>query len=537
MNSAGHQVGPNDNIKYVGRVNVEVVKHSRVRSNTCGRNSSLIMPRKTNQNSIDISLTVDDELFTSKDAVSGGLQLKSSQNIEDLHMVLTFEGSSFTCIKNADGLHTHLGRVIGKHLFLTMPIETENWPSSMSVGQASTLPFRFNIPGHMPHSCNHSINDVQLQAQHTVMPPSMVLNKRVILEDGVTVDAAKITYGIRAVIRSGGVEIGRTFKPVKFVPSSRHPPLPPRTLLAGEIMLKSGQPASKGAAKLVVENETLLVLCSPPQRNQPESILGKLDVLLRYESSDSNATPIVISKVDTKLKAITYYNARPFRSQPSIPDSTSKGYRYVDEALLASAFALGKLDWESRNPNDPQIQERIHLHPSSSMLSPLSTIFTTSISIPLALPANDNISTKFLPTFDTCIISRSYFAVLDFTFSQAQPKTKTPTTSSTSCRVPILFTTPTPPGAAEPSPPDLFSMSDHEFARLASPPDYLEHLLDDLPAYEPTDLRLVQNDGQVETFAYVKSEPWLNVHNAFKIGYKKLKGHLEVREARAAREK
>ena len=236
-----------------------------------------------------------------------------------------------------------------------------------------------------------------------------------------------------------------------------------------------------------------------------------------------NAAPAEISEVDIKLKSTTFYSARPFRSAPNIPDSTTKGYRYLEETLFNASITLGKLSWNSQSPEDPAIKERIQLHPASTMVLPLATIHTTTLSVPLALPMS--LVSKILPSFDACLISRYYHIELSFRV----PGGKGP---------PSIFTVPTiislpPPSSSE---LDVASPTYAEVERLISPPDYSQHLSDDLPAYEPTDVQLVQNDGHIRTFAYVKSEPWLNIHNGFKHGYRKLKGHLEVRQAKKQRD-
>ena len=486
------------------------------------------MPRrqKADDDHANIAIHTDDNnnQFTNHDAVAGQILLTPVRRTESFELHATVEGSSFTCIKNEDGLHTHLGRVMGKHRFLIMPIDVEDLPQSLPPGQTCSLPFRFVMPSHCPHSCNHTIEAAQLEAKLGLMPPSMVLKKIVILEDGVTVDAARINYVIRVILTSRSFELGRATRSLNFVPSAPSLQVEEHVRSCGETVLKSGHVGSQAPGKLVVESDNLPVFHLPHIHDERKDILCKLDLSLRYESISATGVPVEISKVDIRMKTDTFYNARPFRSQPSIPGSTVKGYRYLSETILSSSFALGKISWAEHDPDDPQIMERIRLHPSSVALSPVSSVFTTKIFVPVTIPAAD-IYTKILPTFDACIISQSCYAELDFQFAHKKLPAVT-------CKVPVLITTrSSPQGSAQ----NQVSGYEEDLSRIVSPPEYSEHLLDDLPAYEPADIRLIQNDGRVETFAYVKSEPWLNVHNGFKHGYKKLKGHLAVRQARTAR--
>ena len=171
---------------------------------------------------------------------------------------------------------------MGKHMFLRMTIHAENEVQTLQAGQSFSVAFQLVVPSQSPQGCNHTIEDVQLQADHMQMPSSMVLNRRVILEDGITVHAAKITYGVRAVLKSRDFELARTFRPVELL-SSRIPISPPPQIwFCGESLFQTGSRPSTGAGKLVVETETVPTLKIPSTPESQESSLWKFEVVLRH---------------------------------------------------------------------------------------------------------------------------------------------------------------------------------------------------------------------------------------------------------------
>lgn len=484
------------------------------------------MPRRQNHKNVDIAVFIDDDgcLYTTGDSniLRGHVRLSSLQPLENLSLQATLEGSSFTCIRNKDQLQNHLGRIIGKHLFLKMSISLEDELRSMRPGQSYSLAFHCVIPSELPYGCNHTLDDARLRTQHLQMPPSMVLDKRVILEDGITVHAAKITYGIRAVLRSEQVELGQTFcsvelRPPRLPTSPSQPETPGGEALTQSVSLYSGQ-----AGKLMVESEMRPGFSLPQSRHSTTAVPSNVNILLRYEPATPNSYPPEISKVDIKVKSTTYYSARPFRSAVSVSDSKAKGYRYLEETLLTSSITLGKLAWQTLLPDDSPIEESVQPQPSSPSTPPLVTNLTTTIFVPYVLPVAT--VSKLLPTFDTCLVSRQYNVDLSMHFPNTQYATFT-------FSLPLIVThQPSRSSEAHVTWPPT-----NQVASLVPPPDYSADLLEDLPPYEPGDVRLVQNDGQVQTFAYVKGEPWLNIHNVFKHSFRKLKGHFEVWQARKDR--
>ena len=383
---------------------------------------------------------------------------------------------------------TARGRCIGQHRFMTTECSTDedHLPTHVEHGQTSTIPFRFQIPERLlPQACSHTIENDGIHERHTLMPPSMKVNRKVIIEDGVTVDAAKIRYGIRTkVIQQSDsnqpVESGRGFREVLVIPGTLPSYLGQQQdsrIARIDVSLQSSKQKTKDPGRFLAEATPPPPFQLPnPSSPEMSPILRSLRVYLRYDCAAKEPPP-PISKMDVHLRTQTFYNVRAFRSTPSVDESTQRGYSHLTESIAAAPLTLGSDIW--------QVDASTVQHtPCATWISD-RTIYTASIIVPVTISPAD-FYTRITPSFSSCTIVRNYAVNLDIHFPSSKPSTLT-------LSVPITITA---EGSAPASAPAYTPTAERAFD-VDVPPD--DDLGEQLPAYDETVLRTLMVDGTVKS--------------------------------------
>ena len=383
---------------------------------------------------------------------------------------------------------TARGRCIGQHRFMTIESSTDedHLPTHVQQGQTSTVPFRSQIPERLlAQSCSHTIENVDIHEKHTLMPPSVKVNRKVIIEDGVTVDAAKIRYGIRAkVIQQSDsnqpVECGRNFREVLVIPGTSSSSLEQEQYSQPaciEVLLQSSKPKSQDPGRFLAE-ATLPPPFQMPNPSSPEksAILRSLRLYLRYECAGKQPPP-PISRIDIHLRTQTFYNVRAFRSTPSVDESTQRGYSHLTESIAAAPLTLGSDIW--------QVDASTAQHTPCAMWISGRTIHTASITVPVTISPID-FYTRITPFFSSCTIVRAYALDLDIHFPGCKP-------SNLTLSVPVIITV---EGCTPALAPAYTPTADRAFD-VDVPPD--DDLGEQLPAYDETVLRTLMVDGTVKS--------------------------------------
>jgi hypothetical protein len=164
-----------------------------------------------------------------------------------------------------------------------------------------------------------------------------------------------------------------------------------------------------------------------------DSVSTMAKLLLRFDPADESATPPKLGSLATKLKVSTYYASSPRQTVPSrltIGFDVSQG-AYLESVPL-STLCIASAAWEQHTsaanpePADPLERRDSGISDCSTLGSldavfatgilPASqsykngTFYTAQILVPIALPTKK----YFVPTFHSCLVSRTYTLGLQF---------------------------------------------------------------------------------------------------------------------------
>lgn len=164
--------------------------------------------------------------------------------------------------------------------------------------------------------------------------------------------------------------------------------------------------------------------------NKPITTIAKL--VLRFDPAEEGAQPPALSSLHTKLKVSTYYATTPRHNLPSrvhMAYDMSQGV-YAENVALNS-LCISKAKWEQHSAASNPAPEALSRRDSgisdcstasdsanafaSGILAPShnyknGTFYTAQIMVPVTLTEKKN----FIPTFHTCLISRTYTLNLQF---------------------------------------------------------------------------------------------------------------------------
>lgn len=344
------------------------------------------------------------------------------------------------------------GRTEASHRFLTLrqPINESDFPSPriFEAGRTYKFPFTFNIPAQLlPKACTHDVVADHVRDTHLMLPPSFgdpeLSGFGSILLDDLAPEMSKIVYGVKVRIAQRGISdnlihiLGEKLKKVRVKPAfEEQAPLN----IDGNIEYRPKQEKTvrKGLFKGKLGTLTAQTIQPKPfnipgartSDNKPITTVAKL--VLRFDPVEEGISPPALSSLHTKLKVSTFYASSPRQNLPSrvnLAFDMSQGV-YVENVALNS-LCITKAKWEEHTGASNPAPESLMRRDSgisdcstasdsanafaAGILSPSSnykngTFYTAQILVPVTLTDKKN----FIPTFHSCLISRTYTLSLQF---------------------------------------------------------------------------------------------------------------------------
>ncbi|GAD95707.1 arrestin (or S-antigen), N-terminal domain protein [Paecilomyces variotii No. 5] len=404
--------------------------------------------------------------YTTGDRIEGEVTIVADHDTQFDDIDITFEGSSTTSVERSSSMVGSSGKSNAYQTFLKLrqPISQTEYPHPrvFEAGQTFRFPFTFVVPDRLlPQVCDHSKNNLHLRYAHTQLPPSlgdpMLAGDGVSLLDDMAPLMSRISYVIKVSISrkpsgDGGrsTNLASVAKKIRIIPVvDEQPPLSIADdcddyCLRKEKDVKRGLLRGK-YGRLVIQASQPRPLQGDFTRSNgsscPASTVATLH--LRFDPV-ADEQPPRLGTLWTKMKASTFYSIIPWDSFPS---KSSNAYwmnirgAYTETVPLSSR-CIASAQWEKHpNNEDNAISRRTSMQSASSIESLTGpsasysgkTFYTASVLVPITLPK----SKSFVPTFHSCLISRTY--TLDLCVSYHTPNTNVLTPSS-SLRVPIQVT-------------------------------------------------------------------------------------------------
>ncbi|KAJ5125219.1 Carboxypeptidase [Penicillium atrosanguineum] len=400
--------------------------------------------------------------YTTGDQIEGTVSITVDQETRFDEVEIVLQGTSHTTVERA----SCPGRTGSQQMFLKLrqPVdETEySTPRLFEAGHKYSFPFTFVVPDQLlPQVCTHSRNNHQVHRSHTMLPPTlgdpMLAGNGKTLLDDMAPDMSQISYIIRAAVNKRSTAdhrqikaLANVAKKVRIIPVVEEE-APINTVdhtyycTRKEKSVKRGFLRGKLGRLVAASAQPKPIRLSPPSCDARDTVSTVATVQLRFDPVGNEQPPRLGSMV-SKLKVSTFYSATPWEDFPCQAGTTpfsQIGQALFTETVPLSTMCVASAQWQkhsilsdadrrdSLNSTSSTASEQ-SVSPSSEFLG--DTYYTASVVIPITLPKTKT----FVPTFHSCLMSRTYSLDLSLTYHTPGTNVLTPTIY---LRLPIQITT------------------------------------------------------------------------------------------------
>lgn len=413
----------------------------------------------------DIDIVLDGEpdfvhSYSTFDEIKGHVDIRFDKDTSFHDLSITFEGVSMTYVEKIASTAPTTGRTTGKHTFLKVqqPINPASLPEDgiFLAGTNYSLPFHFVVPERLlPFICTHKVNHEELRKEHTQLPPSLgdpsVSGEGHVLMDDLAPDMSRIIYSIRARITKWNavgrlLELGDKSQRIRIVPAREEAPplniddMDPEHAMRKEKNVKKGLFKLGKTGRLVAETSQPKSLHLPhPSKRTGEPIATMATVNLRFDPASPEDVPPQLDSIVSKLKVFTFFGAAPYRVAPEAHkcDNWSSLHGVYPETIALSSRCLSTVSWVRHDGSRRQssaTSSDLSRRPSAFSTSSTSSVlepscaympglpfYTASVLVPVALQnaSGSNRPKVLVPTFHSCIVSRTYALELNLSYRTA----------------------------------------------------------------------------------------------------------------------
>ncbi|KAG9243401.1 hypothetical protein BJ878DRAFT_423687 [Calycina marina] len=401
---------------------------------------------------IDMKHHNDDTVYTTFDSITGNVNITAPSTSRFDEVRITFEGSTKTYVENLSP-HSSKSRTTALHTFLklTMPVRESDYPQPpvVEAGKTHTFPFNFAVPAQLlPHACNHTCSTDHVHEAHLQLPPSMgkIVDKDYVYDD-MAPEMTKIKYAVKVrVIRQGDSDenemtLAEAAKTLRVIPRvAEAPPLSVTNeddyVLSKTKSLRKGMFSGKlGKITVSSAQPRAIVLPAPsPERAAPKTTVATVD--LRFDPHDAASDPPRLGGLTTKLKIASFFfvqTAEDFPTRSSMMFSMEAARGVFKSTVPISSLCVEAVTWHKHTAPFRRNSDWSSCSSDCSESGPgdaQKPYYTATILAPINLPMKK----RFLPTFHSCIASRTY--AIDMTLSIHTPGTGVPA-YSVSLHVPV----------------------------------------------------------------------------------------------------
>lgn len=466
--------------------------------------------------------------YSTFDQIKGHVEIKFEKDTLIGDMMISFEGQSQTYVEKIASATPTTGRTTGRHTFLRVqqPISFGTLPAD-NVAKANTpysFPFTFIVPDRLlPQICSHKVENDSVRQAHLKLPPSigdpMLSGEVNVLMDDLAPDMSRIAYSIRAKIGHADPTTGRLTRVeekaarIRIVPAIEE--LPPLSIeennrsfaLRKEKNIRNGIfNIGKKVGRVTAEVTQPKSLHLPAISSDSKApVTTMASVMLRFDPATEQEQPPSLHNLSTKLRVHTFYGAAAYKNMPE-PfncDSWSVSHGFYPQSVSLSSRNMGGVTWikhddartkstsstgtgltrRDSSGSDASSSSSASIPVASSAYDPSLPFYTAKVLVPVTLPqtsaesesksalSRPNKRILFIPTFHSCIISRTYGLELSLSFNSAASSTLSG--SSLTLRTPIQISQ-----QGSSSPPTDTSLLDTITEEMYSNDEEIARLLD-----------------------------------------------------------
>ena len=393
----------------------------------------------TNKPRVDIKLDqhFNSRVYTSGSTVAGNVVVQCQRDTPFESFEIGFTG---VAASRMDFVQSYTTNSVRTFMKLHMPIPESDLPASriFEAGHAYNIPFHFVVPHHLTMgACNHGCAIPAVQDQHLRLPPTLGYWDG----DDQAPDMTHIEYAVRAAMmgpsRAGDPNppLAEGKKIIKVLPAAgEEPPLDinfmdkryclsktksmRKNILgpkAGELTVSSSQPeavmvhadgfgADGTTARISLEFAPSTADAAPPKIN---SVTGKLISTTFFGSAPTDTLPNLGPKTTYSHNQVLTYSATTnlFNTRPN---KVSWSEHHISTARRDSGYSTAGSPDEFTSEDDAENQVRVRRGSKGKNKKTQGPPIRHRAT--LDFPVNVPVSNKktFVPTFHSCIISRTY---------------------------------------------------------------------------------------------------------------------------------
>ncbi|EPE08853.1 arrestin [Ophiostoma piceae UAMH 11346] len=447
---------------------------------TSGPSSRLMYPKTAME--IQLDRHYQAKVYNSGDAITGSVVIAPLRDIPFDLFEIVLLGVAHTRV---DHISTPIH---ANHTFLKliMPIEESAYPTPrmLEAGKVYTLPLHFVVPHHLTlGACNHKVASPHVHSHHTMLPPTMGAygnrtsshsssgNTADWERDDMAPEMASIEYTIKArIYREAPKEDGcgknvyskivEALHPVRILPASLvDPPLP---ISKSDVIykLQSNKTVRKGLfARSKIGTVTATTGDERNGTPQPAPIVLRPDavsaesttarVKLLFEPARPDSQPPHITGWSAKLTSYTHFSATAISSFPNLGGwSQAESHNLQRQGTYSTSVVVNNKPlkdqkWEAMvdtgrrdsgycstdSADSAAGSARQVTPPGSPSSKDVGIIYSSTLDLEVALPMHKR---TFLPTFHSCILSRTYSLQLSVTMVPASSTSSSSSSSSAS---------------------------------------------------------------------------------------------------------
>lgn len=377
------------------------------------------------------------KVYTSGSTIVGHVAVRVLKDTSFDHLDIVFVGISATRLDFVQQYPSHSFRPFLK---IRMPIQESDVPQDQvfRAGTEYKIPFHFVVPHQLTiGACNHTCLSPEVRERHLRLPPSLGAWDA----DDQAPDMTQIEYAINAKaiqrVNGAAVKALEAHHVLKVLPSL--PEDAPLDITSRDEWYKLSK--TKTIRKSLFSSKTGQFTANAIQPNAVmlsadghKSSMTSIRVNLEYAPSSAETAPPKVNSVTGKLVSTTFFSAVPIDHLPNLGSRTNcESTPCLNYTTTHSLFTLPveSMSWMQKDASShsrrdsgysstviagdasetdnsaAEGRERQNSGGKSSKKPKLSTIkHTTDLEIPFTI-SNSN-KKLFLPTFHSCLISRTY---------------------------------------------------------------------------------------------------------------------------------
>jgi len=403
---------------------------------------SILPPAMARKPKIEVHLESNSNEFTIGDRIHGKVVIESSYaetHFDTIEIKLMGQSKTFVDLMSALPGHQEISKSSQTFLTLRQPGLEARYPLDRTFQRETTydFPFEFVVPKRLVDgSCGHQIASPAVREAHLALPPSFSRHDSV--GKGGEVDATVpettiINYGISATIfkskklnaSKGPTTLATVWREILVVPCT-DTALPTdinkttRGAAPSDHCLRAVKKMSKGIIRSslgTVTVEATQPKCLKLKRREDEGATHRfctvpVNVMLHFDNKNrSTAEAPQVSKITSRLEVNTFYTSSNHQDLPQKNDSVcDRNRRVYTKHLPSTSFNPEKVVWQTAKTQskDDLSPEPAHMEikePTADTPSPPnSSSQTADLLVPVSIP----VPTTLVPTFHSCLISRTY---------------------------------------------------------------------------------------------------------------------------------